>query len=343
MLHAPLPKRWRGMSLLEMLKLESKEERFPEHFHFDATINKHWPPVYLAPRFPTRSPLLLKTLKGAKVFGDGSLVVGKKLHSWSATYQLTSPARLINVSASASRVKTDDYLEKAVLISRGAIAEGTFGDYVIEFLLPLARVARDMGNAPILLDSGFSRQFAPQDLKRLGLRHHDVPAGGLNVGKLTVVGPCQPWDNFRKENVEKLRALLPVESLPGTDKIYLSRLGIGQTPANKQARNVINESEVESMLEAKGFLVIRTHLFSNEALRGHVARASLIVAPHGAAMTHLAWSSPRAVVELAHEQWWVPCYAKLCHAIGVRNYHVLCTDRGRIDIDRLARTVSSLE
>lgn len=325
------------------MKSGASSTSFPDSFHFDERVRRRWKPEILdCPTVFLSGPPSLE-LTNAQVFPDGSIVANTRLHPWSALYHKTSPYRLLSVSASTRSTKALPRLRKAVVLSRGNIMEGTYGDYVIEFLLPLSWAADQIHGSTLLLDTAAIQKHGPEDLAKLGLPFANVPASGVFVENLIVVGPCQPWDNFRKANIDRVKARFPVQSAPSApERVYLSRVGLPIAADRKQARSLVNEEEVELALEQEGFVILRTHLLPNDKIRALLAGAKVIVAQHGAAMAHLIWARPEHVVELASDDWWVPCYSKLCRALNVRTYRVLCADRGKIDVNLLRETVVSI-
>jgi capsular polysaccharide biosynthesis protein len=77
----------------------------------------------------------------------------------------------------------------------------------------------------------------------------------------------------------------------GGRRIYLSREGLD--------RQVINEAEVRRIASSYGLEIIESHAVSVEDQISPFREASLILAPHGSALTNLIWCSPGTpVIEL---------------------------------------------
>jgi hypothetical protein len=75
------------------------------------------------------------------------------------------------------------------------------------------------------------------------------------------------------------------------------RIYVGRSKSTR--RGVENEDALVTRLEAEGFTAIDLSALSLLEQRRHFASARTIVAPHGAALTNLAWATPGAqVVEL---------------------------------------------
>lgn len=97
--------------------------------------------------------------------------------------------------------------------------------------------------------------------------------------------------------VEALRALVPLSAeahagTPGPRLLYVSR-----SDANR--RRVVGEERLIDALAGLGFVAVALEGRDLDAQRRLFHEADVIVAPHGAALTNLAWARPgTAVVEL---------------------------------------------
>ena len=111
-----------------------------------------------------------------------------------------------------------------------------------------------------------------------------------------------------------------LERVPGR-RIYVTR---GREPHN---RIVTNEAEIVEALGGRGFTVIDPgELPLAEQIRAF-AEAEWIVAPHGAALANLAFSSPGAsVVELFAPDYVQGCYWKLADCVPGLGYRYLVGD-----------------
>jgi capsular polysaccharide biosynthesis protein len=122
-----------------------------------------------------------------------------------------------------------------------------------------------------------------------------------------------------------LRELLmtePIERVPGRG-IYVTR----GTARNN--RVVLNEPDVTSALAERGFAVIDPGQMSVREQIAAFAEASVIVAPHGAALANLAFASPGAsVIELFPAAYAKPDYWWLANGVeGLRYHYLLGTGR----------------
>ena len=97
--------------------------------------------------------------------------------------------------------------------------------------------------------------------------------------------------------VEALRSLSPLPAAartgtPGPRLLYLSR-------ADAPRRRVIGEDRLIAALEQRGFVAVTLEGRDHDEQRRLLHDADVVVAPHGAALTNLAWSRPGTeVVEL---------------------------------------------
>jgi hypothetical protein len=292
---------------------------------------------------PPQGPCL-RQLQDVLVLRNGLICRDRRILECSSLFHRLSPARILEAAEIADGGAEFESIPEAVLVARSTNDQGTFGDYVIEFLFPFAWVSSDLPG-PYLLDADFVRRFAPGDLAAKECQWMDIPPPGLRVGRLSVVGPAQHWDNFAGANIDQVRAHFGIApARQAGRKIFLSRLGWVPDAGSKQSRSVANEAEVESFLRGRGFWILRPHTMDNDSIRAAIRQADVVVATHGAAMTHLMFAQPSAVVELASLSWWVPCYLKMCRALQVPYYTALAarTD-GTIDLPALASALVRAE
>lgn len=339
----PIPKWLRKSSLSENKK---KPERYtlPREYKIDDSLIRSWSKRVdgdSGTEDEVESEVTI--LKNVYITRSGVIVKNSIISRCSSCFASLSLFAIFNALSSRRRYKNLKALDSATLIPRGLIDQGTYGDYVIEFLLPLSGVSRTEIEGPFLLDAEFIQRFAPEDLSKLNHKWINIPRQGVLVKTLKVVGPVQYWDNFRRGNVKRVKSLfLKTESSRRDEHIYLSRVGISSDPSAKQFRAISNEEDIEKMLTSRGFKILRTHNMNNDEIRSRLTSAKAVVASHGAAMTHLIFSSPEYVLEIGNPNWWVPCYLKLCLAIGVGSYAAIAAKDNIIDIERLKKVLDEL-
>jgi capsular polysaccharide biosynthesis protein len=136
--------------------------------------------------------------------------------------------------------------------------------------------------------------------------------------------------------VEWLRArLLPEASAPPRRRLYVTR---GDRP---HTRRVDNEREVLDVLEPLGFDVVDPGVLSVAEQVSSFAQAEMVVGPHGAGLTNIAFCpSGATVIELFPPDYVNPCYWNLAAQVDGLRYRYLVGD-GRPQARRRMLGVSS--
>lgn len=267
-------------------------------------------------------------LNNVEITCSGIIISERTISRFSSIYRRLT-LNLIFKSANdffskLNRVK----IESAIFIPRQFIDQGTWGDYIIEFLLPLSCV--DIKNRrPILLDADFIKKYAPNDLNKLGLNYLEIPKSGFSIKELQIITPCQSFDNFERDNIRNLQNLFPVKRNSisvKTQRVYLSRLG-HLNSKNKNSRVLKNELEVEIFLSNRGFQILKAHELPNDILRERLSNADVVVGGWGSAFINALWGNPSIIIEIAHDSVWGPACIKMGIAMGVPNYIVLKTNK----------------
>jgi capsular polysaccharide biosynthesis protein len=235
----------------------------------------------------------------------------------------------------------------ASFVSQQLVYKGSYGDYWDEFLTTLC-ARRGQLCGPVLLADNFAAPFASEDLSEMGVESVSIPDSGLRVERLRILTPAQFFNNYLPENIAALHACFPGRVCPAEQRanpflmVYLSRRAFerpGFSCGGKVNRTIRNEQEVEGFLEARGFRIVFPHQVGNAGIREALRGAHTVVAPHGAALFHTVWSPPARVVELAHPDWFLPSFIKLCHAMGVPSHRVVVADDGVVPLPALARAL----
>ncbi len=117
--------------------------------------------------------------------------------------------------------------------------------------------------------------------------------------------------------IRALRDRLPWRALAGGPRrVYLSRAGM------PHSRRIRNEAAIESMLERRGFAIVRPETLTLIEQARAVANAECIVGPYGANLANLVFAAPDArVVVIATKAQ--PEFARLAAIIGLRCRHVV--------------------
>ena len=336
--HAPLPRFLRELSLSENLERDSSRVGLPESFSIDPRITKGQFEIGALKQKSDHGVQILR-LTNATVLGSGIIVHKGAIHLASSVYRTLSPLRVLKAAQEFASGKTGrPMLDAATIVSRQFVNNGTWGDYFLEFLMPMAWVPVNSGRI-VLCDCGFISKYASKESEVLGFDCHDIPDGGIEIKNLEVIGPCQIFNNFEEANIRKLRERFPVKADEGgSKKVFLSRLGVNCENA-KNARVIANEPDIAAYLASEGFDILYPHEIANREIRERIAGADVIVGCWGAAMLNTVWSQPRTVIELVAENIWSPTYIKLSLANRVDRHIAIRTTDHCISIDRLSQTL----
>lgn len=230
-----------------------------------------------------------------------------------------------------SKSGSAETIESACFVMPHLMFGGSYGDYWLEKLLPLAYHAPRPGSVVLFFEQRHA-DFAREDLQELRLQTLLVPEQGLNVRKLTILVSPQYYDNFTAETVDRLkhafRNRCHESRIPGK-KIHLSRVGYARERGGPLNRRVLgNARQIEDFLAGRGFEILRPHEMENEEVRTRLCGAEVVVAEHGAAMFHLFWSPPEILVELVAEGWFSPCFVKMTPHLPVKRHVVIAASSG---------------
>ena len=92
-------------------------------------------------------------------------------------------------------------------------------------------------------------------------------------------------------------------------RIYVSR--------RNAKRSVTSEAQLEDLLQADGFTIIRPESMSWREQIGVFQSAAVVVGPHGAGLANLAFTPPGALlVEITNGRHYNRCFEWLCHVAG---------------------------
>lgn len=337
--HAPIGRSFREESMLERIAPLCSLKTYPPSYSIDSKLAHLTAGVpLLSPDDGFRSEVV--KVRGALVLGDGTVVCGGIVHRGSLLYGRISPERLLRASRAAFNGKPRPTLARATLISTQMVDQGSYGDFVLEFSLPLAANYQRI-DGPMLVACGYVSKFCGPDLEPLHIAKFEIPETGVSVDELTIVGPCQIYDNFTRHNVLAMRSAFPVTPAKPSRNVYISRAGYSET-SEKRPRVIKNEVEIEGLLASRGFNVLRAHEVPNCRMREAVAGAEIVVGSHGSGLFHLLWGNPRAIVELASESWWgASCY-KFSQVLQTPAYRVIAADQGAISLEKLDAALAAL-
>lgn len=170
-----------------------------------------------------------------------------------------------------------------------------------------------------------SQTFQMETLRHLGVNLDRVIVGGrgLHLEAATLIVPSlpsQPCD-FPPFVADFLRQkLLSQEPPRPTKRLYLSRAGA-------PTRQLLNEAELLPILCDRGFEPVLLESLSVSQQAQLFAQAEVIVAPHGASLTNLAFCQKGThLIEIFHPRHICDCYWQVSHHLGL-NHRCLMADR----------------
>ena len=110
--------------------------------------------------------------------------------------------------------------------------------------------------------------------------------------------------------------LLPKLTKKPPLRLYISR-------GDATRRRILNEEDVYTLLETKGFQKVHLSKLSFKEQAEFFYAAEAVVAPHGAGLSHLLFCAPQTpVLEIFSPHYFQPCYWHVCDRIGL-DYHYL--------------------
>jgi hypothetical protein len=153
-----------------------------------------------------------------------------------------------------------------------------------------------------------------------------APQDAVSIEAERFVLPVRSFGSRRVPDwiVDALRAVGgPVPAAPADEPRPGSRLYISRADADR--RRVADEDTLITRLEARGFESVTLGGMSVAAQRRRFAAADVIVAPHGAALTNLAWSRPGTrLVELLPLDRPNLAYLRIARQAGVAHEGLIC-------------------
>ncbi|TWG93986.1 uncharacterized protein DUF563 [Nocardioides sp. J9] len=167
--------------------------------------------------------------------------------------------------------------------------------------------------------TGYQKQL----LAMLGIEPDRVvtPGPGLHLQAKRLLVPSLPNAvmDAPPESQAWLREHLPPQRTTGLpEKIYVTR---GTTP---HTRRMVQEDAVRAALQARGFTCVDPGSLSVQEQVDHFAAARVVVAPHGAALTNLAFCRPGVrVLEMFAPGYTVHCYWAMTANIADSRYRYL--------------------
>lgn len=104
-----------------------------------------------------------------------------------------------------------------------------------------------------------------------------------------------------------IKSTAEIISIPSS-KIFISRGRFGR-------RSMKNDHLISEYFESIGFQILQLETLDIQTQISHLSDASIIIAPHGAGLSHLVWTRPSKVIEIFPPNFSNDCYEVIC------NYH----------------------
>ena len=130
-------------------------------------------------------------------------------------------------------------------------------------------------------------------------------------------------------------------SIPNS-KIFISRGRFGR-------RSMKNDHIISEYLDSVGFQILQLEILDIQTQISILSGASIIIAPHGAGLSHLVWARPTKVLEIFPPNFTNDCYEVICnyHHITYRRivndaYYELNSKLSKIETKKLISEISSL-
>ncbi len=225
---------------------------------------------------------------------------------------------------STSRFFPRIYQAKESVISLTAGWQGAFYHWMYQILPRLELVPKPY---PIVYaDQSFS--FQKESLEMLGIKRVIAANVYPAIQSPQIFVPSQPT-NPTKRTCQFLRD----QFLPHLPKGEKKRLYISRSDA--KTRRIANEAELLPILEKYGFEKVSLSGSSMLEQMQLFRNAEMIVAPHGAGLSHLVFCDPKTpLLECFQKEYVNPCYWHIASQVDLK-YHLLfdMTERSGIDPD----------
>jgi len=179
-------------------------------------------------------------------------------------------------------------------------------------------------------------------LELLGLADHKTEMTyhkPLNVKRLLVGSPRRHRFAVSVDAIESLKVRLfdrlEISGSTPKRKIFITRKGA-------KVRRILNEEEVEALLIEHGFESIASEKHSVADQIRLFSEAETIVAPHGAGLANMIYSTKPNIIELfPADRWNIGYFLALTNSIGGTHVPIICapqndTDDFYVDIPKLS-------
>ena len=303
-----------GTSCVYEKQSESRIVQLPE-----STIQPEIARAILEPQKQLSVPeTFVLRLPGGRVLGDGTVVTPENailsestidFHRKQEYHHLLSEYKIPNPEPFEGRL--------AVVASPGS---GNYFHWTLDSL-PRLNQLRGLENE---IDGYYVDTRSP--FHREWLRMLDIPANKIipaaperHIHATELIVPSfAGLPGFPSaDGLNFIRSFMP-EMLPGTPprRLYISR-------AHARRRRILNEDKIRPLLEQYGFESVHPGSMTVAEQMQLFASAEIIISPHGAELTNLAYCQPGTpVIELLSPYYLNPCFKQLA-AVGTLKYTAL--------------------
>lgn len=166
--------------------------------------------------------------------------------------------------------------------------------------------------------------FKDHSLERLGLTHDQIVYGGAetNFTAAHLIIPSVPHLGHWLRPIWVYEFLRNIFLAPQIDekkslrkKLYVARKSAG---SKYSQRKIVNEKEVRTYLESHGFETVTLDGLPITQQAELFNSASIIVSPHGGALTNLVFCNsqlPVTIIEIIQPSHFIKCYPLLTHQL----------------------------
>jgi len=260
---------------------------------------------------------LVEDVRGLTVTPNGAGWVNGVLHE---RYSASTPG--LRMLTSLPKGGATEIVERAIFIQ--SAHRDSFGDWVSEYLLPLARMSAL--DAPLLLPIDMAQKpYVKRDLARLGIDYRAIEKPTL-VKNAQVLRQQKFFVYYYPNEIAPLRRLLGVdapEPEPGSI-LYLSRRGEMSEIANRSYPN----KAIEEVVMARGGRVILTGQATLDEYITAANAAETVIFDHGSAVFNMLYWRPRRAIEIASDRMWHNALLMFVTATGVSDYTIIRGDDG---------------
>jgi len=188
----------------------------------------------------------------------------------------------------------------------------------------LRRSGIDIETIDKFIINGINYAYEKETLKILGIPESKIIESrcGLHIKAKNLIVPSKCYQGISQISTcefirkEFLREK-DTQKIDKFNRIYISR-------EKAKSRQLINEEEIFNFLAKFGFENVKLETMSVTEQASCLASAEIVVAPHGAGLTNLAFCNPGTkVIEIFSPSYLPSCYWILSNACGLDHYYLI--------------------